>query len=354
MELILLGIDGAEPSLVFPWAKEGYLPHFARLMSLGATGRCKSTLHPLTPQAWASIITGVNPGRHGIFDFGRRAPGSYRFDLVTGRDRLAPAFWEILGEKKRIGVVNVPLTHPPDPVDGFFIGGMHTPTLKQGVYPPGLEKELEGYVIDVMCHWYASTADFLVDVNEMCDIRHRFVMQLAKQRPVDVLFPVYIVADRVQHALWGAFTDEHRQRPGRVGDHGDAIFEVYRRMDDILGEYLEMADESGAHLVVVSDHGFGDLKKDVYLNAVLANHGLLAFAPDKVRAFAPPEHPPGQDPTHAWHRALFPTGPVDLGTDSQLAKGQVDPRYKTFDTVDWTRTTAYEEPTVSSCRCCRI
>ena len=341
MELILLGIDGAEPSLVEPWAREGHLPHFARLIQKGAFGRLKSTLHPLTPQAWASIITGVNPGRHGIFDFGKRAQGRYTFDLVTARDRAAPAFWEILGGRKRIGVVNVPLTYPPDPVEGFFVGGMHTPSLAQGVYPPGLEHQLDGYIIDVMSHWYGSTRAFLDDVYAMLDARHRNVLELVRRRPVDILFPVYIVADRIQHALWGRFTDEHRARPGAVGDDGDAIFEVYRRMDELLGQYMDMADRQQARLIVVSDHGFGDLKKDVYLNAVLAKNGLLKFDPKKIRRFVPPAGPPAKDPTHDWQRSVFPNGPVAFGTDRQLAAGDVDPRYKTFETVDWSKTSAY-------------
>ena len=341
MELILLGIDGAEPSLVTKWSKEGFLPNFARLIHRGAFGNCQSTIHPLTPQAWTSIITGVGPGRHGIYDFGHREKNGYNFELATSADRRWPAFWEVIGDSKKMGIVNVPLSYPPDPVDGFFISGMHTPTIEEGVFPKGLEKELEDYIIDVMCHWYDDTNDFLADIKKMCNARHKNILNLIKSHPVDILFPVYIAADRVQHALWGYLTKKHLARPGRGGDAGDAIFTVYKMMDKILGDYIDMADESKAHLLVVSDHGFGDLKKDVYLNAVLAKEGLLYFDPKKVRNYSPRDVPLSLDPTHDWQRNAFPNGSAKFGDDESISKGDVDPRYKAFDTVDWSKTKAY-------------
>jgi predicted AlkP superfamily phosphohydrolase/phosphomutase len=341
MDLILLGIDGAEPSLIEPWAKAGHLPNFARLIKKGAFGKLESTTHPLTPQAWASIVTGVNPGRHGVFDFGVREPGSYNQRLVTSRDRAWPAFWEILGDSKKVGVVNVPLSFPPDPVNGFFIGGMHTPNLKDGVHPPGLEKQLKGYIIDVMCHWYKKTENFLAEAMEMAEVRHRLVMKLAKKRKPDVLFPVYVAADRVQHALWGLMTPAHRKNPGKLGDQGDAIFHAYKKMDKFLGEYMEMADKENAFLVVVSDHGFGDLKKDVYLNSVFTQTGLLAFDPEKVKKLGAKKLPKAKDKDHAWQRAIFSKAAEELPDDEKIGKGLFDPLYKSFDAVDWSKTKAY-------------
>jgi len=341
LELILLGIDGAEPALVTKWASEGYLPNFARLIYKGAFGNLRSTIHPLTPQAWASIITGVGAGRHGIYDFGCRTKDEYDFELINSSDRAWPAFWELLVNQKKMGIVNVPISYPPDPVDGFFISGMHTPSIKEGVYPKGLEKELDDYVIDVMCHWYKENDEFLSDMEKMAGSRHKNILSLVKKYPVDILFPVYVAADRVQHGLWGYLTDKHLEKPGRIGDLGDGVFSSYRLMDDFLGDYIEMADKENAHLIVVSDHGFGDLKKDVYLNAVLAKEGFLFFDPEKVRNFTPRNVPLSQDPTHDWQRRAFPKGPAKLGDDSAIVIGDTDPRYKDFKTVDWKRTKAY-------------
>jgi len=74
--LLVIGLDGASLDLVRPWADEGRLPVLAALMKRGAWGRLRSTVPPATFPAWTSLVTGVNPGRHGIFDFSARVPGT--------------------------------------------------------------------------------------------------------------------------------------------------------------------------------------------------------------------------------------------------------------------------------------
>ena len=339
--LLVIGIDGAEPSLLFPWAAAGHLPNFARLLDQGAHGPLRSTIHPLTPQAWTSLITGVNPGRHGIFDFGKRATGGYDVELVTSRDRRAPAFWQFVPEGARVGVANVPLTWPPEPLPGFMVTGMHTPTVAEGVWPPELVGELgEGYRIDSMIHWYDNPEPFLADVFAMLAARHAAFERLWDHHQPDVALLVYVAADRVQHALWTAMTDAHRAAPGEHGDLGDAIFQTYRELDTCLGDWLERLGPDD-HLLVVSDHGFGDLRRDVYLNRVLIDAGLLRFDADKVRAFQVPPAPDAEDPKHAWVRRNEPE-PQDTPDDDQLlALGLGDVRRLNFSTVDWSRTVAY-------------
>src|SRR5436305_1229299 len=87
--------------LVRPWADEGRLPVLAALMKRGAWGRLRSTVPPATFPAWTSLVTGVNPGRHGIFDFSARVPGTYRVRFVNGSHRRAPALWTRLSDAGR-------------------------------------------------------------------------------------------------------------------------------------------------------------------------------------------------------------------------------------------------------------
>jgi len=338
---LVLGIDGAEPSLFFTWAKAGFLPRCGELLQRAAYGPLRSTIHPLTPQAWTSLITGVNPGRHGIFDFGKRMKDGYEVELVTSRDRRAPAFWQFLPEGARAGVANVPLTWPPEPLPGFMVTGMHTPRIDQGVWPPELIGELgDGYRIDVMAHWYEGHDRFLADLFAMLTARHRAFLRLWDHHAPDVALFVYVAADRVQHALWGAMTQAHRQAPGRHGDLGDAVFQTYLALDACLGDWLERLAPDD-HLLLVSDHGFGDLRRDVYLNRILLDAGLLRFAPDKVRSFSPPAPPVDPAPAHAWVHERMPVATVWPEDDQSLARGLGDPCRLTFSTVDWSRSVAY-------------
>ena len=80
--VVVIGWDGATWDLIDPWIKEGKLPFLGSLKESGAFGLLQSTTPHLTPPAWTSIFTGVNPGKHGIFDF---------FELE--RYKKYPVFW---------------------------------------------------------------------------------------------------------------------------------------------------------------------------------------------------------------------------------------------------------------------
>ena len=67
--VLILGWDGATWDLLRPWAEAGHLPSVARLMREGAWGPMRTVIPPGTGPAWSSLITGVNPGKHHVFDF---------------------------------------------------------------------------------------------------------------------------------------------------------------------------------------------------------------------------------------------------------------------------------------------
>ncbi len=87
----------------------------------------QSTLPPYTPQAWTSISTGVNPGKHGIFGFFHH-PGYRQVRVLHVAERQAPKIWNIMDTLgARSLVLNVPMTYPPERLNGAMITGMMTP-----------------------------------------------------------------------------------------------------------------------------------------------------------------------------------------------------------------------------------
>jgi predicted AlkP superfamily phosphohydrolase/phosphomutase len=145
-KVIVLGLDGLEPSIVEAMLERGELPHFARIRNSGAYSRLQTTYPAQTPVAWSSFATGTNPGGHGIFDFVRRDAGTYLPDFSLSRferpksvfaqprvvnQRRGVPFWQVLSNAGISSVVlRCPCTFPPDPVNGRMLAGVGVPDLR--------------------------------------------------------------------------------------------------------------------------------------------------------------------------------------------------------------------------------
>ena len=148
MKVIVVGLDGFEPSIAGPMLDRGELPHLAGLRDRGGFARVATTSPAQTPVAWSTFATGVNPGGHGIFDFIRRDPKTYLPDLALNRYEQKNAFmppkavnlrrgtpvWDLLGAAG-VGstVLRCPCTFPPDPLRGRMLSGMGVPDLRGGL-----------------------------------------------------------------------------------------------------------------------------------------------------------------------------------------------------------------------------
>lgn len=280
--VVLLGLDGATFALLNPLLDAHRLPHLGRLRSEGAHGVLRSTLHPLTPAAWTSCVTGLNPGKHGIYDFRRRRAGSYELQPINARLRDGAPLWAILSEQgRRCGVFNVPMTYPPDPVDGFIVSGMDTPGIESPfVYPSGLRASLLAALPDYRIDLDESSGDedaFLERVQALASVQQRALdYVLGQDANLDFLMAVFVATDRLYHVMW-RYLDP--TQPAYGGGRGAAVRAVHERIwagiDDTVGKLRAWAGDGT--IMIVSDHGFGPLHKDVYLNHFLEQAGLLVF-----------------------------------------------------------------------------
>lgn len=150
-QVVILGFDGLEPSLVESLLAAGELPHFAELQRRGGLARVQTTTPAQTPVAWSTFATGVNPGRHGIFDFLRRNPATYLPELGLTRYEQKNAFvppravnqrrgrtvWEHLSDADIPSVViRCPCMYPPPPIKGRLLCGMGVPDVRGGLGTP--------------------------------------------------------------------------------------------------------------------------------------------------------------------------------------------------------------------------
>jgi len=153
--VVVLGLDGLDPQRTARLMKEGRLPHFVKLAEQGGFKALGTTYPAISPVAWSSFATGVNPSRHAIFDFLDRdlrtyvpilssslvAPPARRFRLgpysipigkpVLKLLRRSKAFWTILSEHRIYStVLRVPITFPPEKIHGVCLASMCTPDLR--------------------------------------------------------------------------------------------------------------------------------------------------------------------------------------------------------------------------------
>jgi predicted AlkP superfamily phosphohydrolase/phosphomutase len=159
--VVILGLDGLDHGLTTRMLAEGQLPHLAALRDQGCFKPLGSTLPPISPVAWSSFQTGVNPGKHNIFDFltpdlhtyqpklssvDIRPPsrwlrlGKYRFPLGKADLRLlrkSKPFWNVLSEYGIFNcIIRVPITFPPEKVRGVQLSAMCVPDVRgtQGMF----------------------------------------------------------------------------------------------------------------------------------------------------------------------------------------------------------------------------
>ncbi len=219
------------------------------------------------------MTTGVNAGRHGIWDFTERADGGYRLRIVNGSYRRAPAIWDRLsGTGVRSGLVSIPFTWPAPQVDGCALSGFDAADRDEGfAHPATLLAEIrERFGALVLDHRFPIGQNGSVDldlVRRAAEQKVEIARWLVDRFELDLLFVVFMAADHVHHLCWDEW--ERRGAESRVAD-------VYRILDEAAGALAEGAGPDG-DVLVVSDHGGGDLEGVVNLNAFLESRGLLAY-----------------------------------------------------------------------------
>lgn len=296
--LAIVGIDGATYEIIRPMVAAGELPHIARLLREGASGDLRSETPPLTPPAWTSMFTGLNPGRHGVFHFIRRRLGTYECALNDSRNYAGKDLMSLLSRRGwSVGSLAVPMTYPPFPVrDGWMVSGIPMPLSGDGIaWPPGTVAEMER----VLGHPYRPDADYAPydgdhegaddDLERYERLRAELFAQerdrlrlaehFLRERPTDFFFAVVSITDRCQHYFW-KFQD--RAHPGwtEAGARrfGEVIRDAYRLADEFLGRVRAIAGD-GAAAAIVSDHGFGPQYWDFHVNQWLEEEGFLVRRP---------------------------------------------------------------------------
>lgn len=283
--LLILGLDGATWNVLDPARARGVMPNLDALLSRSAHGTLRSTVPPMTAAAWATVQTGCDPVRHGIFDHRYYDASSGLMKVNhSGRYRV-PTLWHHLDRAGRTAVsLNLPGTYPAPRVRGVVVSGMDAPHLEAALgsapseFTSRLKSEAPNYHLRYSWKRVPETleemkANAAGTVEEFTGRAEGGYLADSVAPDWSVMLVQFQNLDPFQHRAWRYLNVDET---GLDAPEWNAeAMGVLRGLDTAIGRLCELADRRGAAVMVVSDHGFGPCLGRVHVNRILAAAGLV-------------------------------------------------------------------------------
>lgn len=267
--IILVGIDGAPYTLLQDFIKAGVMPNLQTLESQGTLSPMAAPLPDNSAVSWSSIMTGKNPGEHGIFGFTDIIPNTYTMHFPNFLSIQAETFWQREPDKKYV-IINLPFTYPVQTINGYMVSGFVSPNMEKSVYPEQFLDYLKktGYQIDADTRKiYQSKQMFLNSLFKVHKNRVQVYRTIWDEVDWDVFMIVFTGTDRLGHY----FQDVLEKKDS---EYYDSYLEYYRKIDEEIGWITDQKNDNDI-LVMMSDHGMERITAEVNLNTCLEQNGFL-------------------------------------------------------------------------------
>ncbi len=282
-KLLIIGLDGVSHEMLAGGGQPSLLPRMKEFFA-GSLTRMPVSIPEISAVSWSSFMTGTQAGEHGIFGFVDLVPGTYQYRFPDFRDlKVEPFFIELGARNKRSVIINLPATYPVRPVPGVLISGFVALDLEKAVYPirylPVLRQA--GYQVDVDAgKGRDRKAEFLADLHCALKVRRQIAHMLWEREAWDIFMLTVTGTDRLQHFLYDAYGD---------GGHEfhDEFNHFFQEVDEVAMDLFERASERGdVEVIALSDHGFGPIQSEIYLNQVLKRHGFFSLEGPGAKSLA--------------------------------------------------------------------
>ena len=281
--LVILGLDGATWSVLDPMRRRGVMPNLDAMLARSAHGTLRSCIPPVTSAAWSTMMTGCDPSRHGVFDHRYLDAAADRLKVNhSGRIRV-PTVWQQLSDAGRSVVsLNLPVTYPPPQVRGLVVSGMDAPHLDAALsgnaaFAERLRAEVPGYHLKSI--WKRPPRDLAEMEANARATADLFLAEAEAARLADRMVPDWSTLlvqfqnlDPFQHRAWRYLDVDETG----IADpaFNAAAHSVMAALDRAIGDLCELADQRGAGVLIVSDHGFGPCLGRVHANRILIDAGV--------------------------------------------------------------------------------
>lgn len=289
--VIFIGLDGADWQLLDRYMKAGSMPNLAALVAEGTSGDLLTEHPPLSPILWNTMMTGASPLEHEVLDFTRFHPSTGQKEPITSDERKVPAVWNMATQAgKRVAVFGLWATYPAEPVRGLVVSDRfftflfsETAPPKGAVYPAAREAWAREVLRQVESETgFEEVSKFLPTLTREEFDRRRTATD-PYSHPVSALRRILVetnVYDRLARGYMGdrlpdltilyiqgtdsighVFAPYTAPRQPHVSEEDFARYSVvperyFARVDELLGDYRQLARRHGARLMIASDHGF--------------------------------------------------------------------------------------------------
>lgn len=254
---VVFGLDGAHFELINPWIETDKLPNIRRVVSDGISGNLESVLPPVTSPNWKAYETGKNPGELGIFWWENIDTEEERVYYPSDRKHTYESYWRLIGREMTVGVLGVPTTYPPTPLNGFLVAGAPDGENVDYAYPQSVETELNekfDYRVTKRYQLKDQREAAVEEILDLIELRFKAACHLCEQYDPSFLQITTFYLNSLHHYLWD----------------DDATLKAWQIIDRYVGEFLEEDN-----VVLMSDHGSTKIETVFNVNTWLAREGYL-------------------------------------------------------------------------------
>jgi len=271
--VLVIALQEATRDLIDPWVEQGRLPNIAALMRTGASGHVHAQAPLITPHSWANILTGVDAGRHGVFDYWQRGADGVFHETSTASLRAPPIWARLCGTGLRSTLLNLPMTWPPPELDGVVVAGRpHAMPSRKLFSSSDLHDRLiaarGSYRADSTTPGGRRKADF-IDLFDIETPRTSEAFEfLLNAEEWDFAMAYFVDVAMAQHYFWADML------AGNDNPYREVIASAYRNVDAAIGRLVRAAGRD-AVVFVISECGAGPLAFGINLKKWLEQQGLL-------------------------------------------------------------------------------
>jgi predicted AlkP superfamily phosphohydrolase/phosphomutase len=345
MRVLCLGMDGADHEFVGRLMADGKLPTLAAVAGSGAYGPLRSTLPAVTPTAWSSFLTGLNPARHGIFNFSSNANRATQ-RVESAASRAGAPLWRRLGAAGiRSAFVTVPFTYPGEPIEGVLVTGYGGPVQPQ-ILPASAAQAIRARHPNLITAHHPMKERWWEDFPRYARLLREHVDEIASvceqcfelEPDLGLLVVDFMSTDFAGHLGFHRLNPDH---PAHDPDAaGDELVGVYQAADAACGRLIEAARARFGEeptVLLMSDHGMQPIHWVFHVNRWLEQHGHLVYRRRSLQRLRGTRLAKlaGVDQRLARTRRWYPRLADRLGFVPRVAADRA------FADVDFSRTRAY-------------